>query len=92
MSVPSGRTPSVAEICSEVCDYLRLNLREEGISIDESTGLTNEGIDSFALMELLLFLEKRFAQPFPLEKLTEANTQSVRALAECYSEILAARA
>ena len=61
----------------------------EGVPVDGDTILADIGVDSFSLMEILLFLERSYGLVFPLEVLTPENIQTVSTLADCYRHMLA---
>jgi len=74
---------SIEIISSEICDFLRTNVLAEGVSFDENTPLSLLGIDSFSIIEMLLFIERRFNIIVPESELTPDNLKSVAALARC---------
>jgi len=75
---------------SELCGFIAGNLVEAGVAADPAglavtpdTDLSVLGLDSFTIMELVLFLERRFKVSLALELLTPENTRTVRALTTC---------
>ncbi len=76
------------EVARELSGFLRSQLQGEEAPIQSSTPLRDIGLDSFAIMELLLFIEKRFAVKVPLSKLTSENLHSIDSLSSCVDSLL----
>ncbi|NLW49515.1 MAG: radical SAM protein [Candidatus Brocadiaceae bacterium] len=74
-------------LCRSLCDFMRTQLVAEGVVFDEDTSFAAVGLDSLGLMELLLFVERRFGVEVPEAELTRANLHSVRAFAECVGRL-----
>ncbi len=68
------------EISSELCDFLQKNILAPEVALSPETELTTIGVDSFSLMELILFIERRFGLVLPPESLTAENIASVETL------------
>lgn len=73
--------PSVDTISRELCEYLRSSIIAEGVSFDEDSSLSALGIDSFSIIEILLFIERRFNIVVPESELTQENLKSAASLA-----------
>ncbi len=71
---------SVEDISSQLCDFLHKNILAPEIDVSPETELTSIGVDSFSLMELVLFIERRFGLILPPESLTAENIASVKTL------------
>ncbi len=65
------------EIASQLCVFLRDNILASQIEVTSDTELSEIGVDSFSLMELVLFIERQFALELPAEALTPENIASV---------------
>lgn len=74
-------------IASKLCDFARTNFVAEGQEFDENSPISQAGIDSFALVELLLFCERDLGVRVPDSHLTGANLTSLASLAKCISEL-----
>jgi len=70
-------------IANQLCQFARANLVANGVKFDENSVLADFGIDSFALVELLLFSERTFGVAVPESHLTRENLASLAALARC---------
>jgi len=71
---------SLEEIASQLCVFLRENILASDIAVTPDTELSHIGVDSFSLMELVLFIERRFGLELPAEALVPENIASVRSL------------
>lgn len=69
------------DIEKQLCDFLRANILAGDVVVSPDTELSLIGVDSFSLMELVLFIERRFGLELPAAALTADNMASVRALA-----------
>ncbi len=71
---------SYQQIAEQLCDFLKQNILTDAVEVTPQTELAQIGVDSFALMELILFLERQFDLLLPAESLTADNIASVDAL------------
>ena len=83
--MPSPTDPQA--IAEELCQFARANLVASGAQFDAHSSLVDAGIDSFALVELLLHCERTFGVRVPESHLTRKNLASVAALADCIAEL-----
>ena len=79
---------SIDEITTHLCSFLRDNVIAEGIEITAHTELSSLGVDSFSLMEVILFIERFFGVILPAESLTPENIASVHSLSQYCSMML----
>ncbi len=71
---------SADAIAEQLCGFLRENILAPHIEVTAATELTEIGVDSFSLMELVLFIERRFGLELPAESLSPENIASVATL------------
>ncbi|MFQ5590452.1 MAG: acyl carrier protein [Phycisphaerae bacterium] len=76
-----SRTRETAAICDEISRFLRANVLDEDVELTNESGLRELGVDSVGLVELLLFVERRFGVMMPDSAMTEENLHSVDTLA-----------
>ena len=57
-------------IAAKLCEFARTNFVAEGVEFDENSPLSQAGIDSFALVELVLFCERVLGVRVPDSHLT----------------------
>ena len=74
-------------IAAKLCEFARTNFVAEGTEFDENSPLAQAGVDSFALVELLLFCERVIGVRVPDSHLTGKNLTSMATLASCISEL-----
>ena len=74
-------------IAVQLCQFARTNFVAEGTDFDENSPLTQAGIDSFALVELLLYCERVLGVRVPDSHLTGNNLASMSTLANCIAEL-----
>jgi acyl carrier protein len=75
------------KIATRLCEFARTNFVAEGQEFDENSPLSDAGIDSFALVELLLFCERDIGVRVPDSHLTGANLASMASLANCIADL-----
>lgn len=79
--------PDPSAISDQLCQYARTNLVAPGFAFDETSTLADAGIDSFALVELLLYCERAFGVTVPESHLTHENLASLASLADCIAKL-----
>jgi acyl carrier protein len=75
--------PAQQAIAEALLDFLRATILAEGVAVDETTALSQLGVDSVSLVELLLFIERRFDVVVPERELTATNLATIAALSAC---------
>jgi acyl carrier protein len=82
-------TPLTTEtITHALCNFLQENILAADITVTADTHLESIGVDSFSLMEIILFIERRFDLVIAPESLTQENIASVNALSHCCNQLL----
>ncbi len=74
---------SITQIAQALCAFLQDNILAPGIAIQPSSELALLGVDSYSLMELVLFIERRYGLLLAPESLTPENLFSVHSLSTC---------
>jgi acyl carrier protein len=74
-------------ISAQLCEFARTNFVADGAEFDEHSPLAKAGIDSFALVELLLYCERVLGVRVPDSHLTGNNLASMSTLANCIAEL-----
>ncbi len=75
----------------ELLSLVEEQLLDGADGLDVTTPLSEVGIDSMAVMQLLLLIEERFALWLPEQDLTHENFASIRSLARVVAQRLAER-
>ena len=67
----------------ELCDFIAENILAGEVIVLPDTILSDIGVDSFSIIEIILFIERKFGISIPHESLTPENFVSVDALVLC---------
>lgn len=70
-------------ISSELCQFISSNILAPEVKVNNETILSHIGVDSFSIIEIILFIERKFGVIIPDELLIPENLKSVSALANC---------
>jgi acyl carrier protein len=74
---------SEQDICNELIGYVKSNIAHSSILIKKETPFNQIGLDSSSIIELVLFIERKFNVSIPEGDLVPDNLKSVEALARC---------
>ncbi|MCL4120533.1 UNVERIFIED_CONTAM: hypothetical protein GTU68_029061 [Idotea baltica] len=74
---------NIQEIEKAIAAFVRENLIAESVELKVDTALSAIGLDSFSLIEIVLFLERQFDIELPDEALSPENIKSVASFAKC---------
>lgn len=75
-------------IMNDVKKFIENNIIAPGATIETHTELQDAGIDSFSIVEILLFIERKYGVVIPNEKLVPDNFKSIYAVAQTVKEYL----
>ena len=75
--------PQVDKIALELCSYLKGNIVDKNLTVEPDTSFSKIGIDSLSIIELVLFVERKFNVALPEQELIPENFKSARTLAVC---------
>jgi len=78
---------SQKEIIAEASDFLSKQLELNADAINAADELKSIGLDSFRIIELVLFLERRTGLSFPDHAYTPENLKSVDSIAACFLKL-----
>ena len=70
-----------AAVCEALIGFIKANLLAEHVDLATDTSLTGLGLDSFSLIEILLFIERNMQTVVPIESLNREKTETVHAIA-----------
>ena len=74
---------SIDSICQTLSDFVITHILAEGVSLHKTTLLSNIGVDSFSLIEIVLFIERQYGIILTDESLIPENLQSIETIATC---------
>ena len=67
-------------IIRDIKKYIEQNLLAEDVMIDATTELQDAGIDSFSIVEIILFIERKYGVAIPDDQLAPENFRTLEAL------------
>ena len=75
-------------ISENLCQFIRDNLVAKGVAVAPETSLTQLLLDSFSIIEIVLFIERKYGLTLPDEALSQENIESAHTLAGCVEHFL----
>ncbi|MCB9664798.1 MAG: acyl carrier protein [Alphaproteobacteria bacterium] len=81
---------SLSSVRAELVTFLAEQVLAPDVPCTYDAVLAELGVDSFSLMEVVLFVERRWGVILPMERLTPENVHTVDALARCIAEVVRA--
>lgn len=79
---------SQSEVEEALLEFVHQNIVASGVQVAAGDVLKDIGVDSYSVIEMVLFIERRFGVSLPEERLLPANLESVEALARCTVEMM----
>lgn len=80
--------PVKEQIAADLIAYIKDNILEEGIALDAATPFREAGLDSMSIIELVLFIERKYGAAIPDTDLLPENLRSADTLAACTTKYL----
>ncbi len=68
-------------ISQEILNFLEKNILSDGIKLTFTNNLSDFGIDSYSIVEIILFIERKFNVEIPDEHLLPDNFVSIDTIA-----------
>lgn len=78
-----GMPNTIATISKELSNFISTNILAQDVLLTPETSLGNLGVDSFSIIEIVLFIERKYGVVIPDENLTPENLKNVSSLAAC---------
>lgn len=69
-------------------NFVRTNILAQGVEFDSTSNLSKTGVDSYSVIEIILFIERQFGVVIPDTMLIPANLSSIDAMSECVFQLL----
>jgi acyl carrier protein len=66
-----------------LCEFIKSNLVGEGVPVAGDTPFEKLGLDSFSIIEIILFIERKYGITIPDKELSKENLFSAASLAKC---------
>ncbi len=67
-------------VSRELRHFLMSEVLAAGVQLEDDSVLADVGVDSFALMEVVLFVERKYGVVVPMEQLTPDGIRTLRGL------------
>lgn len=75
-------------IIEDIKRYIGNNILSADVKINASTNLQQAGIDSFSIVEIILFIERQYGVMIPDDKLIPDNFKTLQALSATVQALL----
>lgn len=72
---------TLSAIAESLCDFIRKNLVAEGVEVKHNTPLIGLGLDSFSMIEIILFVERQYGLELSDDAFNQENIYSSETLA-----------
>ena len=74
-------------IVSDIKKFIEINILAENIKLDAETILQNAGIDSFSIIEILVFIQEKYKMLVPDDQLVPENFKTLASLARLVNKL-----
>jgi acyl carrier protein len=74
-------------ILADIRDFIQGHILAAGQALLEDTDLKEAGIDSFSMVEIILFMERQFAISIPDEELVPEHFRNLQSLTRLVSRL-----
>lgn len=78
----------ITTIKNDILKFITDNLISSDITLTDETLLKDIGIDSYSIVEIILFIERKYGLVIPDENLIPENFKTVNALSEVVNALL----
>ncbi len=75
------------EISKDLKNFICANIIDAEVNINDEDALKEIGVDSFSIIEIVLFIERKFGVLIPDELLVPETFYSIRSIAEVVEKI-----
>ncbi len=78
----------IGTISNDLMKFVKANILAEGVIITNKTVLRDIGIDSYSIVEIILFIERKYGVVIPDELLIPENFKTIEVLAATTQKLL----
>jgi acyl carrier protein len=75
-------------IAQQLVQYLQTEILDQPVALNENQPFAEMGIESYAVIQLVLYIERKFGVELPESDLTSDNLKSISTLAACTAKYL----
>ena len=72
----------IKEVETNIIHFLTVNIFAENVNVDAQSTLSDLGIDSFSIVEIILFIERKYGAVVPDSSLIPENFKTIHAIAK----------
>ena len=76
-----------ATLIGEIRQYIQTHILASEVTLEDDTELQQAGVDSFSIVEIILFIERQYGVGIPDDKLVPENFRTLQALAATVQEL-----
>jgi acyl carrier protein len=69
------------DIINELNSFVKENILDHSVSFNENMTLNEIGVDSVSIIQIVLFIERKYGVPMTENDLTQDNLRSIKSLA-----------
>lgn len=80
--------PNKESISAAILQFVKSNVVAPEIELNDDTELAALGIDSFSLIEIVLFIERQFGVVLQEDVLIPENLKTISSIADCTAKLL----
>lgn len=80
--------PTQESISQTLVEFAKKNILAEGVEFNGSNVLSKSGVDSYSVVEIILFIERQYGVVIPDTMLIPENLSSINAIAACVHSLL----
>ena len=77
----------IKEVEKSLIKFLENNILGDGVTIDSTSSLSEIGVDSYSIVEILLFIERKYGFVIPDDHLRPDNLENVNSIANTVIEV-----
>jgi acyl carrier protein len=77
----------IEEVEKALIKFLVDNILGEGVTISSDSSLAEIGVDSYSIVEILLFIERKYGFVIPDDHLKPENFKNVNSIAKTVMEV-----
>lgn len=75
-------------IANELMKFVKANILAENVVLTPQTVLRDVGIDSYSIVEIILFIERKYGVVIPDEQLLPENFRTIEVLAHTTQKLV----
>lgn len=76
-------------IIADIKKFIEMNILADGIKLEAETNLQNAGVDSFSIVEIILFIQRNYNISIPDSQLVPENFKTLLSLARLVNKLSA---